>query len=253
MVFTDLCRCCGSSLIHVFLFFILMGPDASTAQHQADSSRSSFDRFYEWCDQQYGKDDILVSGKIYIPPNPLIDRQPYFESDEWITGTLFIEGRKYDQQELKFNLATRQLILNATFRQGASARIILSSAKIDSLYLADHLFINGLHLFPDTQDTSFYEIIYRDQFLFISRYHKEYIRKYSSSTPYGLWSHQVSYHSVFTGTWSAVPSKRAFLFLFPEGQEEIKQFMRKRKIKFKKATIDEMKQLVAFSSTYYHP
>lgn len=251
MIFTDLCRWCSGGYRFALLFLLLIGPDASTAQHSTDSLGSSFDHFYEWCAQQYGEDDILVSGRIYIPSNPLIDRHPYFETDEWIPGALFIEGRKFDKQELKFNLATRQLILNATFRKGANAKIILSSAKIDSLTLADHFFVNGLHLFPDSKDTSFYEIIYRDRFLFVSRYHKEYIRKYSSTSPYGLWSHQVGYHSVFTDAWSAVPSKRDFLSLFPEDQEKIKHFMRKSKIKFRKASIEQMKQLVAFSSQYY--
>ncbi len=207
--------------------------------------------FLEWVNDQYGSDDLLVSGSIYIPTNPLIDRHPFFDQEDWFGSTLFIGERRFTDQEIGYNLATDKMILNAVFTEGATVKIMLNSWKIDSLYLDDHFFINSKYLNLDEKDTTFYELIHRNGFTFISHYRKEYVQKYAPSTPYGLWSRQLSHHYIFTDQWYPVFSKKSLLTFFPSGKEEIRRFMRKNHIQYRKATSRQIRQLVSFCGPFY--
>ncbi len=239
----------------LFLIFLLLLNCIApcTAQQKKPSIPLTGMDLPELSDRYYGSDDLLVSGSVYIPANPLIDRHPFFEQEEWFEGTVFIDGRRFDNQEISYDLVANRMILNAVFKEGATVRIVLNSWKIDSLFLGDHFFINSKHLAPGQSDTTFYEVINRDGFTFISEYRKEYIQKYTASTPYGLWSQQLSHHYIFTGQWHPIFSKKSLLTFFPSGKDEIRRFMHKNQIKYRKATSRQIKLLIAHCSQYFQP
>ncbi len=205
----------------------------------------------ELTEKFYGADDILISGSVYVPSSPLITHHPYFDREEWHKGTVYIDGRTFEDQQIKYDLPSRKMILNAKLTEGATVKIVLNTRKIDSLYLGDHLFINSKFLSLPEPDTSFYELICRSGFVFITGYHKEFIRKYTSSSPYGLWSDQKAVHFIHTGQWYRVTSKRSLLDWFPSGKDEIRKYMHMNHIRFRKATTDQLKGLLVRCSAYY--
>ena len=245
-------RCLFKNHFLILIFLLLLaGFIPCSAQQKKQSTSDGQTDILDLSLRFYGSDDLLVSGSVYIPSNPLIDNHPYFDREDWYESTIFIEGRKFDHQKIKYNLPSRKMILNAVLKEGATVKIVLNSWKIDSLFLGDHLFINSHHLFLPESDTSFYELICRNGFVFISGYHKEFIHKYTVSAPYGLWSTQTASHYIFTDQWNPVPSKRSLLACFPSGKEEIRRYMHKNHIRFRKATSDQLKLLLAHCSPYY--
>jgi hypothetical protein len=237
----------------LMLIFLLMLVCLSpcSAQHIKQSRMESPSDILELTGKLYGTDDMLVSGSVYVPSSPLITHHPYFDQDEWLESTVFIDGRRFDHQQVKYDLPARKMILNAQLKDGATVKIVLNAWKIDSLYLGGHLFINSMHLFLPEPDTSFYELIHRNGFIFITGYHKEFIHKYTASSPHGLWSTQTASHFIYTDQWYSVASKRSLLAWFSSGKEDIRKYMHKNNIRFRKATGDQLKLLLAHCSTYY--
>jgi len=241
------------SIKNHFLIFLLMPacfPPCSAQQNNQPAVQSQAD-ITVLTEKIYGSDDMLVSGSVYVPSSPLITHHPYFDGEEWHESTVFIDGRTFEHQQIKYELPSRKMILNAKLKDGATVKIVLNSWKIDSLFLGDHLFINSKYLSLSEPDTSFYELICRSGFLFITGYHKEYIRKYNSSSPYGLWSAQKSAHFIHTDQWYRVTSKRSLLARFASGKDEIRKYMHMNHIRFRKATADQLKGLLDRCSDFY--
>lgn len=237
-------------LVLIFLLMLASIPPCS-AQYKKQSAVENQSDILERTGRFYGSDDMLVSGSVYVPSSPLITHHPYFDREEWHESTVFIDGRAFDHQQIKYDLPARKMILNAQLKDGATVKIVLNTWKIDSLYLGDHLFINSKHLFLPEPDTSFYELICRKGFTFITGYHKEFIHKYTASSPYGLWSAQTASHFIYTDQWYTVASKRSLLAWFPSGKDDIRRYMHMNHIRFRKATGDQLKLLLARCSTYY--
>jgi hypothetical protein len=235
----------GSALLS--LYFILSFT-FSVAQQRDEKAASSEESFLEYVNDRYGADDNLVNGTVYIPHNPLIARHPFYETDEWYTGILYIRGRTYENQQVRYNLAIDRIILNATFRDGANIKIVLNSWLIDSLSIGDHFFINSLLLFPQDKDTTFYEVIYRNGFSFVSVYRKEYINKFADATPYGLWSGQNPSHFIIDDEKGRImiASKKDLLEYFYENKDDIRRRMKTEHIRYKKASPGQLKRLLEF-------
>ncbi|HOW25472.1 MAG TPA: hypothetical protein PK711_07355 [Bacteroidales bacterium] len=222
-----------------------------SAQLNQQSAPDSQTDLLNLTERFYGSDDMLISGSVYVPSSPLISHHPYFDREEWQEGIVFIDGRRFDAQQIRYDLPARKMILNAVLKEGATVKIALNAWKIDSLYLGDHLFINSNNLSLPESDTSFYELIHRNGFIFITGYHKEFIHKYTASSPYGLWSSQTASHFIYTDQWYPVTSKRSLLTWFPSGKDEIRKYMHVNRIRFRKATSDQLKPLLVRCGEYY--
>jgi hypothetical protein len=242
LVFSKVIRSALLSLYFILSFTF------SVAQQRDEKATSSEDSFLDYVNNRYGADDNLVNGTVYISHNPLIAGHPFYETDEWYTGILYIRGRTYENQQVCYNLAIDRIILNATFRDGANIKIVLNSWLIDSLSIGDHFFINSLLLFPQDKDTTFYELIYRNGFSFVSDYRKEYINKYTDATPYGLWSGQNASHYIIDDERGRImiASKKDLLDYFFENKDNIRRMMKTEHIRYKKASPGQLKRLLEF-------
>ena len=67
-----------------------------------------------YADEVYGSDDALVNGSAYIPDHYNAKGNPYFLTDQWIEGTISKDGRKYENQDILFNIEKDHLILMTT-------------------------------------------------------------------------------------------------------------------------------------------
>jgi hypothetical protein len=230
----------------IIILIYLLSHTAVLSQHTNNDS-TNCDLFVKEVEKIYGADDLLINGVIFFPRSPLIEGHPYFQSDEWLPGEIFIRGRSFKNMEIKYNLEIDHLILNAFFQGGANVKIVLNTTVIDSFYIGDHFFMNRVRLLPGESATTFYEVVYCGDFLLLSKYAKEYIPKYSVSHPYGNYSKQYTTHYILKqGALTAINSKRSLLTFFEPYKEEIKRFMKKNHLRFKKSDGKQMKQLMTF-------
>ncbi len=134
-------------LFCVFIIFVAGEYSAAKAQDIPARSAVTVEELYKYSENLYGSDDILVNGRAYLPGHYNAKGNPYFISDSWIASTLFIDGRKYDNQKLLYNIEIEKVIMQTTINEKNKILLLLNTESIDSFYLGQHYFINAANLF----------------------------------------------------------------------------------------------------------
>jgi len=232
------------------LFFVLLVVAIfdQTANAQDDSARlSKVEELYNYTEKLYGSDDILVNGRAYLPEHYNARGNPFFLSDAWISGTLFIDGKRYDNQKLLYNIEIEKLILETTIQQKNKILLLLNTERIDSFYLGPRCFVNAERSIAENKFPSFVEQIYDGNFIVITRHQKSFVSTYNRSTPNGFYSKTQSIHYIIDkGKLKKLPTKKSVLDYFYTHRKEIKTFMRKNNIKYKKSDTIQLNKLFEF-------
>jgi len=90
-------------------------------------------------------DSRLISGDYYAEPSLAnTSGHPYFLDPAWKRGYVILEGIRYDGLQLRYNIATGQLLLNLTELTGTAIQIALKTQNISEFSIDGHLFIPAL-------------------------------------------------------------------------------------------------------------
>lgn len=196
----------------------------------------------------YGADDRLVNGKYYVPKHYRSTGNPFFKSDNWLNGTLFIKGTKYIDIPLKYNIEDDLLIINIVFENRIAKSISMYNAFVDSVII-DSQKIHNTDNFLTKNSIGFAELIYQGDSL--SAYFKhsiEFLDVISDGGPHGKYlKPRKKLYFLQENTFFQINSKKAFLAYFENHKKEIRLFMRKNEIHFKKATTNQFIDLLSFS------
>lgn len=230
----------------VFLF--LLSFSSVTAQDKNDSINHSIKKIIDFTETIYGTDDILVSGQPYLTNlNKVKKGHPFFGNNNWWIENLTINEITYKNVQLKYDIENDKLILNATYDNDISRQLILSNNVIDSFNIQGHNFINSKHITNKAADKRYYELIYKGDFFFLIKHSKILNSAYYSSPPFGKYSNTLSVKYIFdNGTMKRLNNKRSFIKYFEKHKKKIRKFMRKNKIKYKKATKNELWNLLEY-------
>ena len=245
-------RLSGKTL--VFLFTWIGFPLSIVAQEIPDSINSKIDTLVDYTDNYYGTDDRLINGEVYMRKYTGIKGSPYLFDEKWINGNLFLKGKAYKDRSININLETGELILNAELKEGTFTRIVLNDAYLDSIDVSGRRFVNSVDYFPADSSSTYFEIIYKNEFVYVVHYKKEFLREYTDSTPLGRYSGlKADKAIIIKGEKINVNRKKAFLNFFgPDNKKAIHAFMKKNQIKYKKADSYKLQKLLAFCGTLYY-
>lgn len=198
-------------------------------------------------DSLLGADDELVNGKIYIHENMLADGHPFFLSDNWQTGNVVINGKKHDGLFLKYNLYTDELVLMAERKKGGAAVISMNNEFVESFDLENRHFVNSMNFNVKGIQTDFVELLYEGNFVFFVSYSKAFNNDYNIKTPYGSYGKtKTSYFLFQHAKLISISSKKALLKYFESDKKKIKKFMKMNKIKYAKASYDQLQHLMQY-------
>ena len=127
-------------ILHYLLFLScsLACHPAWTQEVSGDSGASLMSCLEEY----YGTDDLLANGRLYRPTNTRAARHPYFITDEWQEGAVYVKGRYFDSLSLKYNLEIGRLILKQELKNGVSINVELTGVLVDSFRIGQHFFVN---------------------------------------------------------------------------------------------------------------
>lgn len=196
----------------------------------------------------YGADDRLVNGKFYVPKHYGGYGNPYFESNNWLDGTLFIKGIQYNDIPLKYNIEDDELIINVSFANKSASRILLYNAFVDSLIIDSQIFHNTDN-FGTNNPIGFAEFIYKGDSL--SAYFKhsiEFLDVITDKGPNGKYlKPKKKLYFLEHNRFLQISSKKAFLAYFEDHKKEIRLYMRKNQFYFKKANANQFAELLDFS------
>lgn len=201
----------------------------------------------EHTEQIYSTDDLLVNGQIYSPGRSLAKGSPYFGENEFSTGKVIIRGRKFDGVLLKYNLVDQRLLLRAAIESGRYVTILLNTNLVDAFTLGDQSFINAENYFQNSDVTGFYTLVYEGRFACLVNYEKTFRAVYDTQTPNGSYTDaHIEFFLLDEGMLVNITKKKALLKHFPIVKNEIKSFMRKYKINYKKASLLSLNQIMKY-------
>jgi len=200
-----------------------------------------------YIDQIYGSDDMLVNGRIYVPQHGLAEGHPYFEVVDWVFGNLFIKGVLYEDVKLKYDIELDEFILFIKDKQDRKNYIVLNHHYVDSVYMGKYVFVNTDVLPEIEKDLGYAELVYDRDFIFLIKYTRDFKKEYSDSKPYGEYAEQKATRYICeSGELVKISSKKAFLAYFEPDKKEIKKYLKKNNIKYKKANSGELYHLLNY-------
>ncbi|MCF8367766.1 MAG: hypothetical protein K9G76_01900 [Bacteroidales bacterium] len=232
--------------IHL-LIIILWIPALALSQGKASAFLKNEAAIYQHTENIYGANDLLIKGQIYIPTNSKAANYPYFDKNAWSTGMVFIKGSKFPEVTLKYDIEQDVFILKNLTSTGENQYIALQKGLIDTVELEGHFFVNSHHILPDKYDLGYVEMIYRGDYIFFTKYFKQFKKVYSDLKPYGEYGKQQHLHYIYKdGNLKKLPSKSTFLTQFSEQKKALKKYLKKNKINYKDAPAQQIRKLISY-------
>ncbi|RLD54004.1 MAG: hypothetical protein DRJ05_15455 [Bacteroidetes bacterium] len=235
------------SFASILVLFFMGGHTPVNAQDTNEQSSRSLAALSEYIVELYGTNNIVVNGRSYIPDHYNAKGHPYFSSDKLTKSTLVIDGKKYGNQEVLYNIETEKVILKTTINTSDEVLLVLNTGFIDAFYFDGHYFVNGAKYFPESGFPGFLEQVFEGGFSVVTRHQKSFISRYTANTPNGFYSGTTSVSYIFNkGEVEKLPTKNALFKYFPDHKKEIKKFLRKYKIKYKQANAVQLNKLFTY-------
>ncbi len=233
------------------LFLIIIGItiQISKAQHQYTDSTLPI---LNTLNKIYGTSDILANGTLYDEPHYQISGHPYFNSEQWLTADLFIKGNTFKNQKIRYNLQADNIVLLSSDENSLLRMIYIEAKAIDSMLfkniqLSNLLFINTSQLPKNVFPSNYAERIYKGGIQFYRIYYKEHLKNYSQYKPKGEFSEQKQkYYLLNNHDIVEIKRRRDVYKQYPNHKKQIRGFMRKHKIRFRKATKNQLIKLMTF-------
>lgn len=196
---------------------------------------------------QYGTSDILVNGWKYFPEHFNAKGDPYFNDLGWEKGSVETPMEKFDDLLLRYNIQMDELVLQKTLKDGKPAFVMLNPDFVKSFDIASYHFVNAgkEKLHPDLD--GYVEVIYSGRLKFLARHSKMFVANYSVNSPQGSISGQNTTYYLLNGDQlNKILSKRSLFRLFPEKKKQIRKFLKKEKIRFKRANRRQQAELMKY-------
>jgi hypothetical protein len=173
----------------------------------------------------------LYNGIEYTGSYPGTTGHPYFKWDTLQQGSIKYNGIYYPQVGLKYDLVSDELVLLG--KQNLAISLIPS--KIDYFTLGEHLYINN------RQDTAtqhsgqarFYEVLYNGSVVLLANRSKKVERSSRVEDPF-IFKPYNYYFIKKNNDFIQVSSEKAFLNIFNGQRENLRQYIRKNNLNFRK-------------------
>lgn len=226
--------------LSVFLFFQIHAQDIS-----AELTGLEY-----YASDQYGTSDILVNGWKYYPEHFNAEGDPYFNEMRWQTGSVETTEGSFHGLSLRYNIQMDELILNKILKNGETAFVMLNQDFILSFSIGDHHFINAGKQDMHPSLEGYMEVIFSGKLIYIAEHSKMFVANYSENNAFGSISGQnTDYYLLAQGRLHKIYSKRSLYKVFPDEKRQIRQYLRKENIKFRKAGRPELKRLMNYLDT----
>jgi hypothetical protein len=196
-------------------------------------------------DRVYGLDQTLCNGKKYIyKPPPGSRGHQYFLSPAYSTGSVTLKGKCYQDISLNYDLLNQQLLLHYTDETGAMNILEVSKAWLKSFSLGDKNF-EFLNL---EQEPRFFQTLGEGTARILYYWRKTLNVEGSIGSFYLTFSApERNSYVLMGGQLKPFSTKRSLIKLFDPGhRSEIKSYLRKNKVKVKKASDQVMAKMITF-------
>lgn len=195
---------------------------SATAMHNAVTN------YHHYIDKQ----SRLYNGVEFFGYSPKIEGIPYYLENTWQRGSILYDGILYDTVQMMYDIVKDRVVIlhfNNFFR------LSLFSEKVKSFSVMGHQFVrmerdslNKLSL-----PTGFYDQLYKGNTSVVAKRSK-FIEETVKETLERKFVEQYHYYVFKDGNYHIVRTKKGLFSLLKDRSREIRQHLKKNKLKFRK-------------------
>ena len=196
-------------------------------------------------DQVYGLDQTLCNGKKYVyTPPPGTTRNQYLVSPFYTPGSVKLKGKVFRNILLNYDIFNQQLLLQYANDDGPLNIIEISKAWLNGFSLGNRNF----ELLKPDQEQRFYQVLGEGPVRILYFWRKTLNLNNAIGTYNFVFSNAIrDSYVLLDGQLKPFNSNRSLVKLFEQGKRpEIKSYLHKNRVKVKKASDQEMTEMVNF-------
>ena len=193
---------------------------------KGNSHALSIQELQEIYSMSAGKDKSYINGSLYTEGFPGSRGNPFFHTETWQTGAVYMKGQSYDSLLFRYDLYRDQLLYNHIHTTG-SYILVLNKTRIDSFTIDGHHF-HKLSVSGEASPEGFYELLAEGRATFYVKWFKRLSEPSpESSGDFSLFS---EWYILKNGRFSKVSGRSGLLKALGDKDKEIKSYIRKNKM-----------------------
>ena len=194
-----------------------------------------------------GAGSHLLNGVQYKEYNAHLDDvgHPYFASDDWVDGSVHYDGDVYEPVAILYDLVKEKVVIEHPY---AGIKLELISEKIKYFSMPGHRFVR---LDADTIknssiSTGFYDLLYDGRTKFYVKRQKEQKEQIVAGDLQVQFSEKDRFYIFKKGLYVPVKTKSSVLNVLKDRKTEVRKYIRKNKIHFRKSREEAITRVVSF-------
>jgi hypothetical protein len=188
---------------------------------------------------------IIHNGAEYIEPTRTNEAHPFFESEDWVDGTVDYEGSHFKNVSLLYDITSDKVVAESS----GSMPILLVHEKLLKFTIGDHAFIKlkSRDFASSLPLDGFYELIYDGMTRVVALHQKSNEETLVDRKIEKYFNERHRIYMFRNGVYYHVKGRSSLLKALEDRKSEIKRFIRREKFDFKIRPYESFR-LVA---TYY--
>jgi hypothetical protein len=196
-----------------------------------------------------GEGTGLYNGREYNFHYINVRGNPFYSGNAWSTGSILYDGQMYDNINMKFDIYNDLLIIEYYDKKGFFINLQLVTEKIEYFRWPGHFIVKME--FDTTNspqlESGFYDLLYEGSIRVLARYKKTILKNNQIGTQLEAFRENDFFYIQKNGELFKVKKKRSVIAVFSDKNHEIRAFIKKSKLKFKK----QPGLQIAFVAEYY--
>ncbi|MCT4647894.1 MAG: hypothetical protein N4A74_23100 [Carboxylicivirga sp.] len=236
--------CLRSLILHICILSPLMLFAQNNKKFINDSTNNKAFSIYN---HTFDNPLTYINGREYKPYHYPKNPNPYLHHSNG-TGCIYIDGKKYDEKQLKYDMNTDELIVIPDYFKFSNVYIQINKAIVDSFTIEfdklaySFIQINKENKKPGLAD-GFYQPIYKSNKTELLLKHYTVTSLTEGVTDY---KHETKRYLFHSGYYQDITTKRKLLSLFPSNKKDIKKEMRTYFTSYKNLNFEQLANLIQF-------
>lgn len=220
----------------LFIFLIFSCSVMAQESHTVTKNASSYRDVVRWYRQFTAGESQFYYGKDYVPLAFAANKSFLF-SEEYDTGTVWLQGQENVQLPLRYDLYTQELMTRA---MDGIHHVVIEKEMLDSFLVYGHHFVflendplkNLLH-------SGFYDRLYTGELSLYCLRNKQVTGDFKGQEMVYHFTDRNKYYVRKGGVFYRVGNKRDVLRLFSDQKKKIRKMIRKRHLKLRNHTLED--------------
>lgn len=195
-----------------------------------------------------GENASLFNGAEYVSPRQQIDGFPFYRQENKYNGSLYFSGVWYFNLPIHLDLVNDKILM---WSFDDSRLLMLNSEKIDRIKLGETQFVNASLISNPaiSAKTGFYQLVYDGKIKVLAKRQKVVVQKSSSDRTFAFYKQFTKYFIVVNDKWSEVSSKNSVLSILSDKRDDLKGYINKEKLNYKKSTELFLEKVLSYYET----